>query len=79
VVIRPTAAQTFESARSRRGISVAELLAMQKTKPTKLTLQRQLVRVLSSVEVAQVQGAGRPRTQPCCDLRTELLNPFTNE
>ncbi len=48
------------------------------TLPGKLKLQRQSVRVLTPAEEKQIRGGARPRSQPCCDLDTELLNPFTN-
>jgi hypothetical protein len=44
---------------------------------SKLQLNRQSIRALSSDEVKQIRGGARPTTQPCCDLGTELLNPFT--
>lgn len=49
------------------------------TTKTKLQLQRQSVRVLTQAEAQQIRGGARPRSQPCCDLGSELLNPFSNE
>jgi hypothetical protein len=45
---------------------------MNKTK--KLSLRTQSIRVLSAKDVGRAAGG---RIRACCDLDTELLNPFT--